>query len=103
MRIRAEGYSPMALNATDTQERLIYVTPAKLKRQIELVLSAWGMTPDKIDVIADLLVETDLRGIESHGASMLPLYDKMRRAGGLNMKPTSRLVQESPAAALRSE
>lgn len=83
-----------------TQEHLVYVTPAVLKRQVELVLSAWGMTPDKVDVIADLLVETDLRGIESHGASMLPLYDRMRRAGGLNMTPQPKIVRENAATAL---
>ncbi|MCP3395248.1 Ldh family oxidoreductase [Bradyrhizobium sp. CCGB12] len=90
----------MASNETHAQERLIHVPADILKRQIELVLSAWGMTPDKIDVIADLLVETDLRGIESHGASMLPLYDKMRRAGGLNMTPTTKIVRENAATAL---
>lgn len=90
----------MASNETRAQERLIHVAPAILKTQIELVLLAWGMTPEKIDVIADLLVETDLRGIESHGASMLPLYDKMRRAGGLNMKPTTKIVRENAATAL---
>lgn len=85
---------------TEAKERLVYVAPALLKRQIELVLSAWGMTLDKIDVIAGLLVETDLRGIESHGASMLPLYDRMRRAGGLNMTPLPRIVKENAATAL---
>ncbi|MBR0874927.1 Ldh family oxidoreductase [Bradyrhizobium tropiciagri] len=90
----------MASNEMHARERLVYVAPAVLKRQIELVLSAWGMTPDKIEVIADLLVETDLRGIESHGASMLPLYDRMRRAGGLNMTPRPRIVKENAATAL---
>ncbi|WP_198400102.1 Ldh family oxidoreductase [Bradyrhizobium pachyrhizi] len=90
----------MGSEEMDAKERLVYVTPALLKRQIELVLSAWGMTPDKVNVIADLLVETDLRGIESHGASMLPLYDKMRRAGGLNMTPQPRIVKENAATAL---
>jgi hypothetical protein len=82
------------------QERLVYVTPETLKKQVELVLSAWGMMSEKVELIADLLVETDLRGIESHGASMLPLYDKMRRAGGLNMMPKSRIVRENAAMAL---
>ena len=77
----------MASNGMHAQERLVYVTPETLKKQVELVLSAWGMMSEKVELIADLLVETDLRGIEFHGASMLPLYDKMRRAGGLNMMP----------------
>ncbi|MBI5132946.1 MAG: Ldh family oxidoreductase [Rhodopseudomonas palustris] len=83
-----------------TSERLVHVSPDLLKRQVVLVLTAWQMAPDQADIVADVLVETDLRGIESHGASMLPLYDKMRRAGGLNMTPRSRVVQENAATAL---
>ena len=49
----------------------------QVKKQIELVFSAWGMMYEKVELIAVLLVENDVRGIESHGASMLPLYDKM--------------------------
>lgn len=90
----------MATRNERAGERLVYVTPEVLKKQVELVLSAWGMAPEKVEVIADVLVETDLRGIESHGASMLPLYDKMRRAGGLNMTPKPRIVQENAATAL---
>ena len=81
-------------------ERIIHVTPERLKRQIVMVLQAWGMDETHRDEIADILVETDLRGIESHGASMLPLYDKMRRAGGLNMRPQPRIVRETMATAL---
>ena len=76
----------MASNGMHAQERLVYVTPETLKKQVELVLSAWGMMSEKVELIADLLVETDLRGIESHGASMLPLYDKMRRGDLANVK-----------------
>jgi len=90
----------MASNQAQAQERLLHVSADLLKRQIELVLSAWGMARSQIDIVSDLLVETDLRGIESHGASMLPLYDKMRRAGGLNMTPRSKIVRENPATAL---
>jgi LDH2 family malate/lactate/ureidoglycolate dehydrogenase len=90
----------MASKEAHAQERLIYVRPEVLKRQLEIVLSAWGMTPEKIEAITEVLVETDLRGIESHGASMLPLYDKMRRAGGLNMTPKPKIVQENAATAL---
>lgn len=84
----------------NTDERLVYVTPELLKKQVALVLSSWGMTNEHCEVISEVLVETDLRGIESHGASMLPLYDKMRRAGGLNMRPKPRIVRENAATAL---
>ena len=51
----------MASNGMHAQERLVYVTPETLKKQVELVLSAWGMMSEKVELIADLLVETDLR------------------------------------------
>lgn len=54
----------MARSGMDPKEQLVYVRPEVLKKQVELVLLAWGMTPEKVDIIADLLVETDLRGID---------------------------------------
>lgn len=65
-----------------------------------MVLEAWGMPEADRQTVADCLVETDLRGIESHGASMLPLYDRMRRAGGLKMQATPRIVKENAATAV---
>ena len=46
------------------------------------------------------MVETDLRGVDSHGISMLPTYDRELRAGRLNMRPVFRTVREGPAFAL---
>ena len=36
---------------------------------------------------AEVMVETDLRGVDSHGISMLPTYDKEFCNGRLNMRP----------------
>lgn len=83
-----------------SSERVIHVTADLLRRQVLLVLEAWGMPEADRTTVADCLVETDLRGIESHGASMLPLYDRMRRAGGLKMRATPRIVQENAATAV---
>jgi LDH2 family malate/lactate/ureidoglycolate dehydrogenase len=47
-----------------------------------------------------MMLETDLRGVDSHGISMLPTYDREFRAGRLNMRPTFRVVREGPAFAL---
>lgn len=71
-----------------------------LHRQIEAILANWGMHRGDAAEIASFLVETDLRGIASHGASMLPMYDGMRQAGTLVMRPDVRVVRETPALAV---
>jgi hypothetical protein len=47
---------------------------------------------------AEVMVETDLRGADSHGISMLPTYEF--RSGRLNMRPVFKTVREGPAMAL---
>ena len=75
--------------------------PAKqIREQLVSVLRAWGMSATHAEVTADMMVETDLRGVDSHGISMLPTYDKEFRAGRLNMRPIWKTVREGPAFAL---
>ena len=64
------------------------------------ILLAWGMGVDDARTTAALLVETDLRAIDSHGVSMLPMYEKMLEQGTLNMTPTRTFVRETPVLAL---
>jgi len=72
----------------------------RVRQQIVNVLAAWGMAPELIEVTADKMVETDLFGVESHGISMLMMYETMRRAGTLNMKARPHVVKDTPATAL---
>jgi LDH2 family malate/lactate/ureidoglycolate dehydrogenase len=71
-----------------------------LERQIEAIFKAWGMAPADRKVTARLMVETDLRGVDSHGAAMLERYDEWYRAGYLRMRPRRRLLRNGPTTAL---
>src|SRR5512145_1778309 len=71
----------------------------QIRQQLESVLTAWGMSPDHAATTAQMMVETDLRGVDSHGISMLPTYDKEFRAGRLNMRPQWKTVREMPGIA----
>ena len=71
-----------------------------LRRQLVSVLQAWGMAASPAETTAEVMVETDLRGVDSHGISMLPTYDREYRAGRLNLTPRFRTVREGPAFAL---
>ena len=76
------------------------VAAEKIREQLEAVLMAWGMSGEHAAVTAEMMVETDLRGVDSHGISMLPTYDKEFRAGRLNMHPVFKTLREGPAMAL---
>jgi len=76
------------------------VPAQQIRRQLVSVFRAWGMSEAHADTTADMMVETDLRGVDSHGIGMLPTYDQEFRNGRLNMRPTFKKVRETPAMAL---
>ncbi len=79
---------------------MIAVPPARIREQLASVFRAWGMSEDHAATTAEMMLETDLRGVDSHGISMLPTYDREFRAGRLNMRPVWKTVREAPATAL---
>lgn len=76
------------------------ISPDTLRRQLTEVYRAWGMPEADNETIVDNMVESDLRGIDSHGVGMLPRYDGLRRDGALNMTPDVRVVTDFGAVAL---
>jgi LDH2 family malate/lactate/ureidoglycolate dehydrogenase len=76
------------------------VPAPQIRQQLVSVLRAWGMSEGHADTTAEMMLETDLRGVDSHGISMLPTYDHEFRSGRLNMRPLYKTVREGPAFAL---
>ncbi len=64
------------------------------------VFSAAGVPAHDAQTLANLMVEADLRGSDTHGVIRLPLYLRRLRAGGINPKPDIRVVSDRPSAAL---
>src|SRR2546428_9306157 len=75
------------------------VPAPQIRRQLVSVFLAWGLSPAYAETTADMMVEPDLRGVDSHGIGMLPTYDQEFRAGRLNMRPVFRTVRETAATA----
>jgi LDH2 family malate/lactate/ureidoglycolate dehydrogenase len=75
------------------------VPARKIEEQLVAVFGAWGMSAEHAATTARMMVETDLRGVDSHGISMLPTYDKEFRAGRLNMRPQWKVVRDRPSMA----
>lgn len=70
-----------------------------LHRQIVSVLDAWGFAAESCEVVAEVMVDTDLSGVDSHGIAMLPVYDEKLAAGILNVAAIPRVVTDAPAYA----
>ena len=70
------------------------------RAQIKAILPAWGMPEENAEPTADILSWADLHGVDSHGMSMLPGYDRMRRNGRAKMDARPRIVKETPISAL---
>ncbi|MGF0313389.1 Ldh family oxidoreductase [Rhodococcus sp. IEGM1428] len=70
-----------------------------LHSQIFTVLSAWGMPPDTATIVAEVMTDTDLAAIDSHGIAMLPAYERLLEAGELNVTAIPETVNEGPSYA----
>ena len=51
------------------------------RKQLELILQAWGMPEPTAASTAEIMSWADLHGIDTHGISMVPPYDERRRDG----------------------
>ncbi len=72
----------------------------KHRAQLKAILLSWGMPEDNAEATADILSWADLHGVDSHGMSMIPGYDTLRRNGRANMQATPRIIKETPVSAL---
>src|SRR6516164_6701400 len=83
-------------NVADAPRIAAPALAAFIKRAFE----AAGLRSEDAKVVADLMVEADLRGSDTHGVIRLPLYLRRLKAGGINPRADIRIVQERPATAL---
>ncbi len=67
---------------------------------VQRALAAAGLPEPDAARVAELMVEADLRGSDTHGVIRLPLYVRRLKAGGINKRPNIRLVRDKASAAL---
>jgi LDH2 family malate/lactate/ureidoglycolate dehydrogenase len=78
----------------------LYPSAQAVREQIHSLLRAWGMSERQASVSADVMTDTDLSGVDSHGISMLMDYDRSRRSGKLNLKAEPRVLRDRGLGAL---
>ncbi len=76
------------------------VTAERLRAQIQRILAAWGMREDLARITTEVMVETNLLGVDSHGISMLTDYETSRARGKLNLNAEPAIVRENAVTAL---
>lgn len=86
--------------ATTSPEGTTRHPAERVRAQIEAVLGAWGLRPEHVRVCAEVMTDTDLAGIDSHGLSMLIQYETMRTSGQLNLAAEPRVTRQSASTAL---
>ena len=74
--------------------------PQALAGFIARAFVATGMPEADASTVAALMTEAELQGSDGHGAIRLAPYVKRIRAGGINLRPDIRVVQERAATAL---
>ena len=79
--------------------RVIVVRPEPLRTFITRLLTAHGLPERDAETVAEVLVEADLRGVESHGSTRVAGYLSMIRLGLLNPKPKLEVLRETPSLA----
>ncbi|MGE0258727.1 MAG: Ldh family oxidoreductase [Alphaproteobacteria bacterium] len=72
----------------------------KHRGQLKAILLAWGMPEGNAETTADILSWADLHGVDSHGMSMIPGYDRLRRSGRANMQCRPVVIKETAVSAL---
>jgi len=70
------------------------------RRQLELILGAWGMAAPAAASTAEIMSWADLHGIDTHGISMVPVYDQRRRDGKIDMRAEPMVTRQTPVSAV---
>src|SRR5208337_3963421 len=70
------------------------------RAQLKAILLGWGMPEDNAETTADVLSWADLHGVDSHGISMIPRYDQLRRGGRVRMDARPTILQQTPVSAV---
>jgi LDH2 family malate/lactate/ureidoglycolate dehydrogenase len=64
------------------------------------VLSRYGIPADLARRTADVMVETDLCGVDSHDIAMLPWYAALLRTGEVHATARSHVLRETAVSAV---
>lgn len=77
-----------------------YVDSDRLRGFATEALAKAGVAQQDAAIVADTMVEADLRGIDTHGMVRLAPYIRMISEGNMNPRPNLSIIKETPVTAL---
>lgn len=88
------------MQASEAPTSVTRVPPGVLAAFTRRALEASGLPAADAEQVAELMLQADLRGSDTHGVIRLPVYVRRLKAGGIRTRPDIRVVRERPASAL---
>lgn len=76
------------------------ISEKTLRAFMERVFAREGFAPEDARTIADVLMQADLFGIESHGAQRMMYYHQNIASGSVNVQARPEIVRQTPVSAL---
>lgn len=72
----------------------------QLSQFITIAMTRLGLPESDAAIVGRLMAEAELQGSDGHGVIRLLPYARRIRAGGLNLRPEIKIIQERPGMAL---
>ncbi|MEX0759422.1 MAG: Ldh family oxidoreductase [Tistlia sp.] len=72
---------------------------ALLRRQAAAILGGWGLEGEALEATVDALIDCDLRGIDSHGISLLALFSNWMKSGQYDFAVKPKIEIDGPGYA----
>ena len=79
---------------------MIRLDAARLAPVMREALAARDVDPTAIDHVVDSLVQTSLRGVDSHGINLFPHYCRVVESGRVNRRPSPTMTNTAAATAI---
>lgn len=80
--------------------RKIFISAEKLADFVKNVLLKTGVRDDVAEYVTDGLIQTSIRGVDSHGIRLLPHYLRAVKGGRINPNPDYKFKRTSPSTGL---
>jgi len=81
-------------------ENIVFIDAMTLEKFMRDVFIGLGVPKEDADIIAEVLITSDLRGIDSHGIQRCKMYYNRIKAGIYNTKTEIKVIKDGPTTAL---